>query len=338
MGHETMMAVAPWLRDAAGAVIAALRRPPGEPIQLVTEQHLQLPEVDEVLEARAVFTREIFGWDEEDCLLELHQLAHHIQCAVNFVLAGRKAFWVAPELVELLSQTTLDISGDLLRLPFPACAFIFRDEATRELAGRIAGRVRQDGLGFEVVTAYVYPIPEEYDEPGVRFCVLFDAFDGEWPFLLQRDIPTTAARSIEEILASHPEDSDDPFFREPEVAELVHLLINAVLYTTSHAFRSEERAPPEPRGESTDLLTGETVFYLPGKIQIRHDTAPDGRADRKSPERVITKRFWVRGHWRRPNPSWEDQRLRWIAPYLKGPEMAVVVERAYAVGGKAPAD
>ena len=46
---------------------------------------------------------------------------------------------------------------------------------------------------------------------------------------------------------------------------------------------------------------------------------------------TIEKRFWVRGHWRRPNASWEDQRLRWIKPYLKGPEMTAIVERAYAM-------
>jgi hypothetical protein len=41
------------------------------------------------------------------------------------------------------------------------------------------------------------------------------------------------------------------------------------------------------------------------------------------------KRFMVRGHWRCANPSWQDQALRWIEPYWKGPEMAAVIEKEY---------
>jgi len=41
----------------------------------------------------------------------------------------------------------------------------------------------------------------------------------------------------------------------------------------------------------------------------------------------------VRGHWRRPAKKWTDQRLRWIEPYWKGPEMAAVIEKAYRLRG-----
>ena len=42
-------------------------------------------------------------------------------------------------------------------------------------------------------------------------------------------------------------------------------------------------------------------------------------------------------HWRKPNASWEDRRLRWIAPYLKGPEMTAYIERMYDLKGKSSA-
>ena len=48
---------------------------------------------------------------------------------------------------------------------------------------------------------------------------------------------------------------------------------------------------------------------------------PDGRE--------ILRRFMVRGHWRRAASSWTDQRLRWIQPYWKGPDLAAVIERTY---------
>jgi hypothetical protein len=79
-------------------------------------------------------------------------------------------------------------------------------------------------------------------------------------------------------------------------------------------------ASPPPRSDS--------VFYLPGKIDIRQvrtlqelGRAPSGRA--------LLARFLVRGHWRRPAKRWKDQRLRWIQPYWKGPDMAAVIEQAY---------
>jgi hypothetical protein len=70
------------------------------------------------------------------------------------------------------------------------------------------------------------------------------------------------------------------------------------------------------------------VYFLPSAIEISRvrqiqalDRVPDGRA--------ILRRFMVRGHWRRANPGWADQRVRWIQPYWKGPDLAAVIERTY---------
>ena len=79
-------------------------------------------------------------------------------------------------------------------------------------------------------------------------------------------------------------------------------------------------------------LSGDGAFFLPGRIVVggdRGETRPAG----KRPSHAIQKRFWVRGHWRRANPSWHDQRLRWIAPHLKGPKMTAVIEREYELRG-----
>lgn len=43
-------------------------------------------------------------------------------------------------------------------------------------------------------------------------------------------------------------------------------------------------------------------------------------------------RFMVRGHWRRANSNWKDQRMRWIEPYWKGPDLATIIERQYQLG------
>jgi hypothetical protein len=72
----------------------------------------------------------------------------------------------------------------------------------------------------------------------------------------------------------------------------------------------------------------DSVYYLPGKIEISHlrklrqvARGPSGRA--------LMHRFMVRGHWRRPNPNWKNQSLRWIEPYWRGPSLATIIEREY---------
>jgi hypothetical protein len=74
--------------------------------------------------------------------------------------------------------------------------------------------------------------------------------------------------------------------------------------------------------------TARIRFFFPGAIeisQIRHlqhlERVPDGRA--------VLNRFMVRGHWRRPPGNWKDQRMRWIRPHWKGPDMAAIIERTY---------
>jgi hypothetical protein len=37
----------------------------------------------------------------------------------------------------------------------------------------------------------------------------------------------------------------------------------------------------------------------------------------------------IRGHWRRAAPGWTDQRVGWINPFWKGPDMTAVAERGY---------
>lgn len=70
------------------------------------------------------------------------------------------------------------------------------------------------------------------------------------------------------------------------------------------------------------------MFHLPGKIDISQ-VRQLRSIQRGTSGRQIMKRFMVRGHWRKANPSWQDQRLRWIEPFWKGPDIAVVIEKEY---------
>jgi len=110
-------------------------------------------------------------------------------------------------------------------------------------------------------------------------------------------------------------------------------VLNAVLYATSANLEGEAQKASSPSTQ-TDIpqdsigsYSSEEVYILPGHIDIRR--LRQLQAVERAPSGSLMHRFLVRGHWRRPNPKWKDQRIRWIQPYWKGPDMAALVERAY---------
>ena len=135
-----------------------------------------------------------------------------------------------------------------------------------------------------------------------------------------------------------PQD-DELFLVEPPVRTtsplhgLLQVVVNAMLYATSAGVEPEARvgAPTSAvsaRSKARREFTSENVFYLPGTIDIKQVRMLRELA-RIGEGRDVLRRCMVRGHWRRPVKNWSDQRLRWIAPYWKGPDMAAVIERAY---------
>jgi hypothetical protein len=83
--------------------------------------------------------------------------------------------------------------------------------------------------------------------------------------------------------------------------------------------------PPE---SAPLVFSSENVYFLPGKIEISR-VRNFQKLEQVVSGRRILHRFMVRGHWRRAAAKWTDQRMRWIEPYWKGPDIAAVVERAY---------
>lgn len=76
------------------------------------------------------------------------------------------------------------------------------------------------------------------------------------------------------------------------------------------------------------VFSFENVYFLPGKIEISR-VRNFQKLERVASVKRILHRFMVRGHWRCAAAKWTDQRIRWIEPYWKGPDIAAVVEREY---------
>lgn len=177
-----------------------------------------------------------------------------------------------------------------MRLPFPCCAFVFTDPGTRAPADalRHADEAVRDRTPTKVVSAYLIQEPAADGPRGLKAFFLFDRLDGGWPYILGRDLWIERRARIDEILQSHfpdvnPETVDEVFRSDP-MKRLLHVVINAVLYSTSAGvepvlFRG--KPPPEPtRGKRARAIrrelerqgrrsTSEDVFFLPGTIDIR---------------------------------------------------------------------
>jgi len=322
-------------------------------------REIPVPEsLSKALEGYAYKLYSYDGLSEEQAVADGNFLGLHLSYMLNFELHGRKVFWVDETLAYMLAQTDLDIDGEVLRLPFRACAFVFIDRYTLAMGEGLLRRHGTESIHstrpLTIITAYLF----EEDAPDGRRCLRFDLlFDSKcdgrtWPYLVSRDVLIGSKDDLETMLESHFHDVDpttrDPIFTSPELKRLLKVIINAVLYATSAGVnpvimespiadlrRKKNKLGKSKQGkmmgrikEMKGRFSEERVFYLPGKITIsQHKRYSE--MEKTGEGRTIMKRFMVRGHWRRANPSWEDQALRWIEPYWKGPEMAAVIEKEY---------
>jgi hypothetical protein len=190
------------------------------------------------------------------------------------------------------------------------------------------------GLILRVATVYV---TERHEEAGrtLDLCFAFDALGDDLPELVQHTLRVADDSPVQSLF---PQDDlvlllEPPLKTTTPLHGLLQVVVNAMLYATSSGVEPEARAgAPRPaaraRPRGGRVFTSENVFFLPGSIDISHVHKLE-ELSRVGEGREVLRRCMVRGHWRRAAKSWSDQRLRWIAPYWKGPDMAAVIERAY---------
>lgn len=263
--------------------------------------------------------------------------APYLRLMVNFELHRRKAFWVDAALSYMLEHTDVDVAGGELRVPFASFAIAFTDRHALSLGERFLARRKGDPLRghiLRVITVYVTEV-HRGDDRTLEITFAFDALGADLPSLARFEVPAGSAASVRAFLdavAPAPPVTDPPVPDASPVRGLLRVVLNAILYATSAGVTPEirtaqPRAPKKPK-PTTAPKSSDAVYFLPGKIDIRSvrrfrelERAPQGRA--------LLARYMVRGHWRRPQKAWTDQRLRWIEPYWKGPDMATVIEKAY---------
>jgi hypothetical protein len=276
------------------------------------------------------------------------EFAQHAATAlVNFELHLRKVFWVGESLSWMLGATTLDVTGEAVRPPFRSLALVFTDRYALGLAERMDSRLSFElrlGRMLQVLTVYVTEVADEAGDAGCRTLDLTffgDVIDGTRPSITPCRLELRDEARLSEILQAvtpgvadvGEDDAVRPLYESTPLRDLLALVVNALLYATSQDAELHEMAPSKPHAGKTSkdkpsILTSETVFHLPGTIDIK-TLEHVKRARRGGRERELSVRCMVRGHWRRANPRWSDQRPRWIKPHWRGPSAAAIVERQY---------
>jgi hypothetical protein len=276
------------------------------------------------------------------------ELARHLALTFsNFELYLRKVFWMGESLSWMLGATKLDVTCDAVRLPFRSMALVFIDRYALGLAeradARLPAEVRQ-GRMLQVLTVYVTQTHGEEGGLGPRvldLAMVGDVLDGTTPSVVPCRLELHDRKRVDRVIAEASAgvaelDEDEgvrPVYESTPLRDLLGLVVNALLYATSKDAKVDEVKPgrSETRKKSereVPILTAETVFYLPGTIDIR-TLEQLKKARRGGREHTLTRRCMVRGHWRRAQPGWEDQRPRWITPHWRGPSAAAIVERQY---------
>jgi len=341
LAHERWAQALPGGDELCRAVAKRVRERPGfdDVTRTVTEREL-LAE----LEVRRFLTDQRAGLERSDLFPQAWtetqaRLTRWLQWAVNFDLHRRKTFWVDESLAYLLAQTDLDVVGHELRLPFACFALVFTDRHTLSLAERLLASDPTCPLAGQMLRVATVYVTEEQGESGreLHLGLALDALGSDPPHLVEHDLSLPPDVRVQVLPGGDQPQlvrkGHAPVAIARPLPGLLQVTLNAILYATSAGVEPEVRPGPrapraQARSDTPDIFSAEEVFFLPGKIEISHvrrlqelERVPSGR--------TLLHRFMVRGHWRRPAPAWKEQRMRWIEPYWKGPDIAAVIERTY---------
>jgi SEC-C motif len=257
---------------------------------------------------------------------------------VNFELHRRKTFWVDEALAFMLASTDLDVRAEELRVPFASFALAFTDRHVLSMGERLLSQREAcplKGRYLRAVTVFVTEFARG-DERRLDVCFAFDALGADLPVMEDHSVPLNGDEALEDWLnAEAPLAIDDALAHTNPLRGLLQVVLNSVLYASSAGVESELRAPPSKttekprlRGGAPVVFSSDQVFFLPSAIEISQVRNLQ-QLDRHSEGRQVLRRFMVRGHWRRPRSGTKEQKLSWVRPHWKGPDMATIIERTY---------
>jgi hypothetical protein len=290
---------------------------------------------------------------------------------VNFTLAGKKVFNFYDGLVQQLANTEMNVAAPYLRLPHSSCMFVLTSREAIEAMYSITREQDHlsEAQYSAPITVFASIFEPEQQTVFRRLTfVVYHADESAVYYETKRSMALIDEWNLEQALHTDWEKIDEDrgsnfVANAPDLADgdtvpdevfyqdgllFFRILINAILYISSmHAETREVASPHEGLDEKLKntksslerrdiyreaqkssrlpyILVGEGVTEVQSE-----DVANLGDSFRKK----LSVRFIVRGHWRKQpyGTGRTERRLQFIQPYLKGPEMADLVNKPYLV-------
>lgn len=266
---------------------------------------------------------------------------------LNYEIFGKKTFFFSGNLTEKLSETEINVSSELMALPFPSCMFVYDDDFAREAFFSTLGKDAPPGgpitvylnrfntqSGTAVISAHMYYEGASSSSALIRQLALVEGTDIE-------DVLNTDWTKVDGGAGYNDGIgvAGDNLFRE-EGLRMMRIVANSVLYLAS--------ANPDiiPGLREAPLINGRSPNKYEQKAYNKKLTAAHFIAVGTHAEpysiptddegRKLDHRVKVRGHWKNQahGPEMSLRRRILIEPYWKGPDAAEVLNRPYSVGSK----
>ena len=287
----------------------------------------------------------------------------------NFELFDNKAFHISGNLVEHLSQTSLDVDSELLKLPFESCLLVFNDEIIINAFQAFSPEGSKPDYTTPI-SVFASSLPAEEGERKIIFAC-WQANDKQSLVFVKRELLIRKNWSITRALKTdwndiyeklgtleeHNENdnigfnTDDSIFLE-EGLMFFRIIINSILYIGSNQAEIIEKLSPlkNYNKKVNNLKSTAKIKKIKRKIKNSSvlnyssvgENLPPIIIDKKNQNHSKStrqnqiqkaKRYIIRGHWRNQpcGKDLKDRKFIWIKPYYKGPEMAELVNKSYVV-------
>jgi hypothetical protein len=306
------------------------------------------------------------GWNMPEFLANATDTTLTYFSFLNFELFGAKVFNFAPGLTKNLLHTEINVKANLIELPFKSCLFVFEDEAMIDAVYAIA-KSKKTSINYNApISVFLVMDDTKTVFPFRRLMMhIWHAKPSESHLFLKRELCLKEEWDLERSLrtdwnnlsdeASDPSgigmgtNEDSLFYTDGLL--FFRAVLNAILYVSSS--EADIREALSPRAKI--LVAAEEVASRPKRKALLGQAARNSEFDYSqvgdSVEPIDVSwgpktsmpgtgsgskpaiRFVVRGHWKRQpfGPGASQRRLHWIKPYFKGPEVAALVNKPYAV-------
>lgn len=279
---------------------------------------------------------------------------------VNFLLFGKKTFYIQDNIAKSLSFTDLEVDSHFLRLPFKSCLFVYTSPVAISALHAIEGEERTEPDYLSPVSVFLMERPAE---EGLFKIVMacWHASQHATHMFIKRELLVKEGWKLSEAINTDWRDIYKSEFEGKETIDeemfyeggfsFFRMVLNSVLYLSTNdpdvincvsareMITSKAATVPSVkkrrllvrRAERSSFLNYSSVGSHIQPITIDKSGPRSSPPDALASKLPVMKRFVVRGHWRHQahGQSAIQRKLIWIEPYYKGPELGELINKPY---------